>query len=100
MMAAVAVTADDGHSSVHISKHDDHPVKVEIKDEHHHHHHIDYYVSFGYYVMPIFSNNRALYERTRPGKQFNIRPLIDRIAMLQFEGVGFTRHYSFSSGLV
>ena len=44
MLAVVAVTAHDGHSSIHISKHDDHPVKVEIKDKHHHHH-VDYYVS-------------------------------------------------------
>ncbi|KAJ8732886.1 hypothetical protein PYW07_015485 [Mythimna separata] len=42
-LAVVAVTAHDGHSHIHILKHDDHPVKVEIKDEHHHHHHVDYY---------------------------------------------------------
>ncbi|TKX27833.1 cuticular protein RR-2 [Spodoptera litura] len=40
----VAVSAHDGHSSIHILRHDGHHTPVVIKDKHGHHH-VDYYVS-------------------------------------------------------
>lgn len=47
MLAASAafVSAEYGHSSQHIHKHDGHPQEVTIHD-HHGHHHVDYYVSY------------------------------------------------------
>lgn len=43
-IAVVAVSAEYGHSSQHIHRHDGHHQVVEFKDKHGHHH-VDYYVS-------------------------------------------------------
>ncbi|XP_022815958.1 adult-specific cuticular protein ACP-20-like [Spodoptera litura] len=68
----VAVSAHDGHSSIHILRHDGHHTPVVIKDKHGHHH-VDYYTppkyKFGYDVKSHHTGDHKKHHEHRHGDQ-------------------------------
>ncbi|CAH0700080.1 unnamed protein product [Spodoptera exigua] len=70
VVIVAAVSAHDGHSSIHILRHDGHHTPVVIKDKHGHHH-VDYYThpkyKFGYDVKSHHTGDHKKHHEHRDG---------------------------------
>uniref|UniRef100_A0A2H1WWL0 SFRICE_033012 n=1 Tax=Spodoptera frugiperda TaxID=7108 RepID=A0A2H1WWL0_SPOFR len=72
VVVVATASAHDGHSSIHILRHDGHHTPVVIKDKHGHHH-VDYYTppkyKFGYDVKSHHTGDHKKHHEHRHGDQ-------------------------------